>query len=65
MPVIRLQIKVKPQARRRALSPPGDDGLWHADLIALVADYFGCAKAKVTLVSGAGARIKRIEVMQS
>jgi uncharacterized protein YggU (UPF0235/DUF167 family) len=43
----------------RLKSPPVD-GKANAELIGLVADYFDCAKSRVTLRKGAGARIKQI-----
>lgn len=71
---MRLQIKVKPNARISVLQVL-DDGTWlaqlraapvdgkaNAELIALVARHFGCAKAAVTIKSGAGARRKRLQI---
>lgn len=43
----------------RLKSPPVD-GKANAELIELVADYFDCAKSRVTLRKGASARIKQI-----
>ena len=71
MPVI--QVKVKPNARTSALqeidgtwlaqlkSPPVD-GKANAELIALVARHFDCAKSAVTIKSGASGRIKRVSI---
>jgi len=69
-----LTVKVKPNARASSLvqeadgtwlatlkSPPVD-GKANAELVALVADRFGCAKSKVSIKSGAGARVKRVQV---
>jgi uncharacterized protein (TIGR00251 family) len=69
-----LSVKVKPNARMSRLeslvdgtwlahlrSPPVD-GKANAELIALVAEWFGCAKSKVTIKSGATARIKRVRL---
>ena len=69
-----LQLKVKPNARMQALSE-GEDGIWlaqlksppvdgkaNAELISLLADYFGCRKQDVTIKAGAGARLKRVLV---
>jgi len=69
-----LQIKVKPNARQSALieqpdgswlatlkSPPVD-GKANAELIALVAEQFGCRKAQVTIKSGAGGRLKLVRI---
>ena len=69
-----LLVKVKPNARQSSLehladgswlaqlkSPPVD-GKANAELIALVAREFGCAKSAVEIASGAGARIKRVRI---
>lgn len=71
MPV--LLIKAKPNARASSLTQQ-DDGSWlaqlksppvdgkaNAELIALVARQFGCSKAQVTIKTGAGGRLKRVE----
>lgn len=69
-----LQVKVKPNARRSALEEQADgswlahlnappvDGKANAELIALVARHFGCAKSAVSLRSGAASRLKRVDV---
>ncbi|WP_221933289.1 DUF167 domain-containing protein [Pseudoluteimonas lycopersici] len=67
-------MKVKPNARQSSLqrladgswlaqlkSPPVD-GKANAELIALVAREFGCAKASVEIATGAGARTKRVRI---
>jgi len=72
MPV--LQIKAKPNSRASALIEQ-DDGTWLAqlksppvdgkaneELIALVARHFGCAKAAVSIKTGAGSRLKRVTI---
>ena len=69
-----LQVKVKPNARMSSLTPSAD-GTWQAqlksppvdgkanqELIALVADHFGCPKSAVTIRSGASGRMKLVEV---
>ena len=69
-----LSVKVKPNARTSSLvqaedgswlatlkSPPVD-GKANAELIGLVAERFGCAKAAVTIKSGAGGRTKLIRI---
>lgn len=69
-----IQVKVKPNARASSLaqdeegqwlaqlkSPPVD-GKANAELIALVARHFGCAKSAVAIKSGASARIKRVSI---
>ena len=69
-----LLVKVKPNARQSSLerredgswlaqlkSPPVD-GKANAELVALVAREFGCAKSAVEIATGAGARIKRVRI---
>ena len=71
---MRLQVKVKPNARDSVLQPL-DDGTWlarlraapvdgkaNAELIALVARHFGCRKAQVSIHSGATGRTKLVNV---
>ena len=69
-----LQIKVKPLAKASELSQAPDgtwiaklkaapvDGKANEELIALVAERFGCRKADVTIKSGAAARTKLVRV---
>lgn len=69
-----LRLKVKPNARVDALEQLADgswqaqvraapvDGKANAAVIALVARHLGVAKAKVSIRSGAGARLKLVEV---
>jgi uncharacterized protein (TIGR00251 family) len=69
-----LQVKVKPNARTSSLSQlpegfwlaqiksPPVDGKANQELIALVAAHFGCAKAAVTIRSGASGRMKLVQV---
>ena len=72
MPI--LMIKAKPNARVASLMQQ-DDGTWLAqlksapvdgkaneELIALVARQFGCRKSQVTIRTGAGSRLKRVEI---
>ena len=66
----RLEVKVKPNARRNALTAQEDggwlaeitappvDGKADAALIALVAKHFGCPKGTVTVKSGTASRRK-------
>jgi len=73
IPVKTLQIKVKPNARASSLeaidgmwlaqlkSPPVD-GKANAELIALVAERFGCRKNQVTIKAGAGGRMKLVRI---
>ena len=68
-----LQVKVKPNARASALeevggawlaqlkSPPVD-GKANSELIALVAERFGCRKNQVTIKAGAGGRMKLVQI---
>jgi len=69
-----LEIKVRPNARTSLLTQT-EDGRWLAqlkaapvegkanqELIALVARQFGCAKAAVTIRSGASGRLKRVRI---
>lgn len=69
-----LQLKVKPNARTQSLSE-GEGGVWlaqlksppvdgkaNAELIALIADHFGCRKKDVTIKAGAGGRMKLVTV---
>ena len=69
-----LRVKVKPGARVSELAQ-ADDGTWlakvkappvdgkaNAALIELVAERFGVRRSQVTIKSGAGARIKLVEV---
>lgn len=69
-----LQVRVKPSARVSQLVAQ-DDGTWLAqikaapvdgkaneELIALVARHFGVRKSQVLLKSGAGARLKLLQI---
>ena len=66
-------VKVKPNSRESLLEQV--DGEWHAkiksppvdgkanlELIGLVAKQFDCPKSRVSIKTGAGARIKRVEI---
>ncbi len=71
-----LQVKVKPGARTSTLEalPDGSylahlkappvDGKANAELIALVARHFGCARSAVTIRVGAAARLKLVQVAE-
>jgi len=74
MAPVTLQVKVKPRAKTSELvqsadgtwvarlkSPPVD-GKANAELIALVAQKFHCAKAAVTIKAGAASRTKIVRV---
>ena len=68
-----LSVKVKPNARASSLeqvdgvwlaqikSPPVD-GKANAELIALIAERFGCRKAQVSIKAGAGGRMKLVRI---
>lgn len=69
-----LLVKAKPNARVSMLTRL-DDGNWLAqlksppvdgkannELIALVAKQFGCAKSAVSIRTGAGSKLKRVEI---
>ena len=69
-----LQVKVKPRSRISLLEQAPDgtwvarlkappvDGKANAELIALVAQRFGCRRAAVTIKAGAGGRTKLVKV---
>jgi uncharacterized protein (TIGR00251 family) len=69
-----LRVKVKPNARVSALDDAGDgtlvaqlksapvDGKANAELIELVAQRFGCGKARVSIKSGASSRTKLVRI---
>jgi uncharacterized protein (TIGR00251 family) len=69
-----IQIKVKPNARASLLEQAADgswiahlksppvDGKANQELIALVAERFGCRKADVAIKSGAGGRLKLVQI---
>jgi uncharacterized protein YggU (UPF0235/DUF167 family) len=74
MAKIKLQVRVKPNARASSFTQ-GPDGLWQAqlkaapvdgkanqELIGLVAGHFGCPKAAVSIRSGASGRLKLVQV---
>jgi uncharacterized protein len=69
-----IEVRVKPNARASALEQ-ADDGSWraqlksppvdgkaNAELIALVAERFGCPKSAVSIKSGASGRTKRVRI---
>ena len=75
--MITIQVKVKPNARASSLEQAADgtwlaqiksppvDGKANAELIALVARQFGCRKADVNIKSGAGGRMKLVQIASS
>jgi uncharacterized protein YggU (UPF0235/DUF167 family) len=69
-----IEVKVKPNARCSLLTQ-GEDGSWlaqlkaapvegkaNAELIALVARHFQCAKAAVSIKAGASGRRKLVKI---
>ena len=71
-----LQVKVKPNARASELEEqsngtwlarvkaPPVDGKANAELIALIAERFGVTKARVVVKSGAGGRMKLVQIKE-
>ena len=71
---MKLRIKAKPGSRVSSLEAQADgtwiarlkapplDGKANAELVALVAERFGCRKADVTIRLGAGSRMKLVEI---
>ena len=69
-----IRVKVKPQSRVSALEETSDgtwiarvkappvDGKANAELTELVAERFGVRKAQVLIKSGAGARLKLVQI---
>jgi uncharacterized protein len=69
-----IQVKVTPRARVSSLTQAADgtwvaklksppvDGKANAELIALVAERFGCSKGAVSIKVGASGRIKLVRV---
>jgi len=72
-----ITVRAKPRASVSALEPDTNgawvarlraspvDGKANAELIALVAERFGCARSCVSLVSGASARLKRVRIARA
>ncbi|MET0656651.1 MAG: DUF167 domain-containing protein [Steroidobacteraceae bacterium] len=77
MTTVLMQVKVKPRARASSLTQAADgtwlaklksppvDGKANEELVALVAEHFGCRKAAVSIKSGASSRMKLITVETS
>jgi hypothetical protein len=70
-----IQVKVKPHARASSLEEPQGGGPWvarvkappvdgkaNAELVALVAERFGCPKSAVSIRSGASGRLKLVQI---
>ena len=74
MATLLIQVKVKPKARNSELvqardgtwsaklKAPPVDGKANEELIALVAEQFGCRKAAVSIKSGASGRVKLVKI---
>jgi hypothetical protein len=72
-----IQVKVTPRSRVSSLTQAADgtwvarlksppvDGKANAELIALVAEQFGCRRAAVSIRSGASGRMKLVEIAPS
>ena len=71
-----IRVRVKPNARTSELEEQADgtwvarikappvDGKANAELIELVAGHFGVSKGAVLIKSGAGARLKLVQIME-
>lgn len=69
-----IKVRVKPRSRESRLEQAADgtwlaslksppvDGKANAELIALVAEQFGCTRSAVTIRSGAAGRIKLVSI---
>lgn len=70
-----IQVKVKPNARTSSLEQVSAGGPWQAklksppadgkankELVALVAERFGCRKSAVLIKSGASGRMKLVQI---
>lgn len=69
-----VQVKVKPNSKRSMLEQQSDgtwlacvksppvDGKANAELIRLVAEQFGVTKSSVSIRTGAGGRLKLVEI---
>ena len=74
MPVVTLQIKVKPRAKTSSLEQAKDgtwvarlrappvDGKANEELVALVAEHFHCRTTAVLIKAGASGRVKLVQV---
>ncbi len=74
MPVVTLQIKVKPRAKASSLEQTKDgtwvarlrappvDGKANEELVALVAEHFHCRTTAVLIKAGASGRTKLVQV---
>ena len=77
VPTVIMRVKVKPRARISSLEQAPDgtwiarlkappvDGKANAELIGLVAEYYRCSKAAVSIKSGAAGRMKTVKVYAS
>ena len=74
MATVILQVKVRPRAKASSLEQVPDgtwvaklkappvDGKANEELVALVAEHFGCHKAAVTIKTGTSGRLKLVQV---
>jgi len=74
MPAIFIEVTVKPNARSASLVQESDgrwtarvrappvEGRANAELLALVAEHFGCPKSAVTIRRGASGRRKALKI---
>ena len=74
MPVVTLQIKVKPRSKASSLEQAKDgtwvarlkappvDGKANEELVALVAEHFHCRTTAVLIKAGASGRMKLVQV---
>lgn len=72
-----IRVKVTPRARQSSLTQAADgawvarlksppvDGKANAELIALVAEQFGCSKSAVSIRAGASARTKLVRILNA
>jgi uncharacterized protein (TIGR00251 family) len=72
--VITIRVKVSPRSRSSSLEQTADgdwlarlksppvDGKANRELVALIAERFGCPKSAVSIKSGAGARLKLVRI---
>jgi uncharacterized protein (TIGR00251 family) len=77
MPARIIQVKVTARSRESSLTQAADgtwiarlksppvDGKANQELIALVADRFGCGKAAISIKAGAAGRMKLVRISSS
>ena len=70
-----IQVKVRPKARVSSLDGPDELGAWQAklksppldgkankELVALIAERFGCPRSAVIIKAGASGRMKLVQI---